>query len=255
MKFLFSAAVVFIYACLALGAEDRDQMAKDSFCPMVEGKTLSNCCPAKFGAAQECEYTQLKVGGQECMVDSSVVTDCIDTGTGDLKPVYTKCCSRSYSTCEDGDTKVILNYLPRLIRRNNSCIMSSCPVKANYWVNPMPSPDSPNYAGALKFKPDPTKWNINSIGYCTGTVIEQCQYNVPCSDISVKTCGTCHSICAKLPTPEEQKACRQKRDCLLCEDTNSCPVPKVPGPGNPPPPPPPGDNNQPPDASGGPGGS
>lgn len=150
------------YQSCPLAQSERTEL--DNMCPRVEGKHLDGCCPPLFKSqSMNCTYYVVKTAGQQFMVNSSY-TIC-QNGVNVAIP----CCAIATSDCSD--QRVDLQYLPRLISRNQSCCFDACPA-ANWWINPPPSPNAPQITLIRKI----TNQHVHggSISQCTGSVIDQC---------------------------------------------------------------------------------
>ncbi|MFZ3231873.1 MAG: hypothetical protein WA160_16825 [Pseudobdellovibrio sp.] len=251
MKLIFQIVFI-VHTCIALAQTastaaavtpvSMDQMQLDSYCPRIEGKTLKQCCPAKFIKKLKCTY-QIVTQDQRTKNDSAVTVGCEDKDgqPGEESPIKVACCGEgSKIQCGDPGQTIKLDYYTRLIYRNNSCTESKCPEGAPYWQNP-PALDPAVKANASRF----TKLHkLSDISECTADPIDQCTAGLPaCETLHAvscrnKTCqelGNCPKTCQELGNCP--KTCQELGNCPpTCQELGNCP-PSPPSPPNPPSPP------------------
>lgn len=131
----------------------------EGFCPRVEGVTLPKCCPPlekKPGVV--CNYQIIKDRGQAVLSNSTY-----QVCEGGVQKQY-PCCRISQRACYTNP--VSLNFVSRLIHRDNSCCFETCP-PASYWraqPNPISSITSEH---ELVSSPVPV---------CLNQVVQECSY-------------------------------------------------------------------------------
>ena len=153
-------------------------------CPRLEGANLPHCCPPMQKYPRlECQYVKFISRGQPTLVNSSFIR--CENGVDVTVP----CCQPSAQDCYENPIKI--DFIQRLIRRNNQCCVEPCP-PPEYWSAPPARPGLP------------ADWNRYShyqggVSQCTGTVISQC--SVP-GQVACETGSPCPVIPPPPPVPD-----------------------------------------------------